>query len=112
MAMNDMGNTPPNAGNDAPADEEYGAAQGEAVPCIHIYKMADGSFGVEEATAPPPAEGLQTLGSLEEVMAKVEESLTAPPPDDEAMTAAKAGYAKAANRPPMAAPNPGAIFGE
>lgn len=112
MAQNNFGNTPPNAGNDAPADEEYGASGGQPVPCVHIYAMADGTFGLKRAEEAPP-EGLETAGDLQTAMAKAAEMLSAPAGGEEdAMAAAQAGYAKGPKRPPMAAPNPGGLFGE
>jgi hypothetical protein len=106
MAMNDYGNTPPNTGNDAEADEEYGGS-GASVKCLHIYAMPDGSFTVEESTGAPPKDG-ERAANLDEVLMAVEATFSQGE-DPDAMAAAQKGYGKPRE---MQAPNPGGLFGE
>lgn len=115
MATNDYGSTPPNAGNDAPADEEYGAAGGqggESVPCLHIYAMTDGSFKVEQSEGAPP-EQAQAVPDLDTVMQLVQSAFGGgsggEQDEDQALASAQKGYGKPKE---MQAPNPGGLFGE
>lgn len=107
MATNDYASTPPNAGNDAPADEEYGAAGGDSVPCVHVYAMADGSFQVEQSVGSPP-EGSEAVPDLAGVIAVLESTLGGQQ-DADPMASAQKGYGKPNE---MQAPNPGGLFGE
>jgi hypothetical protein len=109
MAMNDYGNAPPNAGNDAPADEEYGGQGGEkSVTCLHVYLMADGTFRTTEAAGEPVPEGAATVRDLQGVIAQAQEYF-AEGEDPDALAAAQKGYGKPRE---MSAPNPGGLFGE
>lgn len=107
MATNDLASMPPSGANPmGPAGPEEG---GQPVPCLHVYAMPDGTYMVKKDTAPPPPEA-EKVGSLQEVHAMLEELGSAEAPEDEAMTAAKTGYAKRSQRPEMMAP--GGMFGE
>lgn len=89
--------------------------EAQAVPCVHIYQLADGSYGIERSEAPAPTEGLEPVASLDEALSKAGEMLQAPPEeggdDAAAMDSMMAGYKRKA-APAMAAPNPKAVFGE
>lgn len=106
MAINSFESAPPAGGN-----EMMGEGAGSPVPCVHIYAMPDGTFGLKRSEEPPP-EGLESAGDMDTVMRKVAEMLAAPNEQEagDAMAAAKVGYAKRANRQELAAP--GGLFGE
>ena len=86
--------------------------EGQPVPCVHIYQMPDGSFGIERSEAPAP-EGLQTAGSMEEVMQMAAEMLQGPSQaeEEDAMNAAKAGYGRT-SKPTVERSGPEMLFGE
>ena len=114
MATNDYGSAPPNAGNDAPADEEYGGQGGEkSVACMHVYQMPDGSYRVSQAEGEPVPEGAKPMRDLGAVAQVAQEYFSGADQDsDQAMADAQAGYEKGPKRPEMTAPNPGGLFGE
>jgi hypothetical protein len=92
MAENTFENTPPAGGNEMMGE----GGGGEPVRCVHIYAMPDGTYGVKVASEPPP-EGLQTVASMEELIPMLEQGLSEQEaPQDDAMEAAKAGYARRA----------------
>lgn len=106
MATNDYASMPTGSGNPMGMEEEPAA---EPVPCLHVYKMADGTFAVKQDEAAPPPDA-EPVGSLQEVIAMLEGLGADEAAEGEAMQAAKTGYAKRAGRPQMMAP--GGIFGE
>lgn len=116
MATNTYDNTGGMQDTAMPPTEGGMGMEGEgetSATCLHVYLMEDGSYRVKEATGEKVPEGAETLASLEEVMSRAQEYFTAPQEDgQDPMGAAKAGYAKTAKRAPMAAPNPGGLFGE
>jgi hypothetical protein len=87
--------------------------EGEAVPCVHIYAMPDGSFVIEQSEAQAP-EGGESVASADLALEQAAQMLADPMKADneaQAMTDAKAGYDRRARRDPFNA-GPGAIFGE
>jgi hypothetical protein len=86
--------------------------EAETVTCLHIYLKPDGTAMVSSGQEPMPEDGTPAA-SLDEAF-QIARQLAENPSDaqeQEAMSAAQAGYAKRAPKP-MNAPNPEAVFGE
>lgn len=100
---------------DTPVRDSEAMPEGTgAVPCVHVFQMPDGSYGVQRTEEAPP-EGLETVGSMDEAMERASQMMQSGETDSMdsmgAMDSMRNGYAKRAT-PPMQAPSPGALFGE